>query len=182
VLALGSLVALGVYLLFIAANPFVGRVLLPWVAMTAPLLAILATRPAWRALTVALALFSLVPVVLLQDYRAVVPDTGESMLARGRLQQYEVSRWPMGSAIDRLTDVIGDTAPIGFVGENDSWDYPFFGPHLERRVLRLPPDQATPQRLRAEGLAAIVFADVGPPPRGFRRTPLAEGIDLARLP
>jgi hypothetical protein len=179
-LAAAGLVALGVYLLFVGANPFAMRVMLPWVALVAPLLAILATHAWTRALAIGLALVSLVPVVLIQDFRPVVPSEGRSTLALSRWDQFQLSRWPFGTAVTRLTNELGRTAPIGYVGTAGSWDYPFFGPRLERRVIRLPEEDATPERLARERLAGILFVDVGEPPPVFRRTLLAEKVWLAR--
>jgi hypothetical protein len=176
-LAGGSLVTLAIYLVFIASNPFVMRSVLPWVAITAPLPAVLARRPALRVVTVCLALVSLVPVVVAQDARPLIPAEGRSILAMSRSEQLENQRWPLGTAVSRLEEELGPTAPIGFSGSAMVQDYPFFGPRRERFVRRLPDDQATPERARRDRLAGVVFFE-REPPAGFRRVWLGERVWL----
>ncbi len=67
-------------------------------------------------------------------------------------------------------------AAIGFVGTEDSWDYPLFGAHREHRITRmLYPTEATYDAMARKHLAGVVFADVGPPHPPLRAVPIAAG-------
>ena len=169
------------YLLFIGANPFMLRVLLPWLVVTAPLLAVLAVRPAWRTLAIVLALDvdaagrarpppPPTPAEHGQDglgADAARADRPEPLAARARR--------PCGS-----TELIGPTAPIGFVGADGSKEYPYFGTRPRRFIRRYAGEPVTPETMTRDRLAGLVFADVGPPPPEFHAVPLAEGHWLAR--
>jgi len=154
--------------------------LLPWMVVTAPLLAVLAVRPGWRTVAIVLALASLLPSLLVHRFRPLVPEQGEMAWKQSRAEQTDLSRWPSGSAAVRLDQLIGPTAPIGFVGNDGSKEYPYFGTRPRRFIRRYTGERVTPDRITRDRLAGIVFADVGPPPPEFDATPLAEGHWLAR--
>jgi hypothetical protein len=71
---------------------------------------------------------------------------------------------PVYEFIDRH---VPSRSTIGFVGAGvSSWDYPLFGPHRDRRVLRFTDARdITYQMMRREGMAGVLFDGVPPPPR-----------------
>ncbi len=67
--------------------------------------------------------------------------------------------------------ILGASILIAFVGGEDSWDYPFFGSHRARRLIRHDdPAVITYALLRREHVAGAVFANVGTPPRALAAT------------
>jgi hypothetical protein len=84
-----------------------------------------------------------------------------------RVQQQAKARPDVANVVAFLRRRVPPGAPIGLVGSEETLDYPLFGPRLERRVVRFGnPDEVTPARMRREGLAGVLFSDVGtPPPR-----------------
>jgi hypothetical protein len=166
------------YLLVFAAttswNEWVGRVLIPMVALGAPLLAALYSRGWTRGLAVVLALVGLVPCVLVNPQkRLLVPERDPTILEHDRIAQQTMLRSelrPVYRALERQLP----GKPVGFVGSEDAWDYPLFGEHRERRVERLTAEQAENDELvRGKGLAAIVWAQVGRPPSRLGAVELA---------
>jgi hypothetical protein len=77
---------------------------------------------------------------------------------------------------------VGPRAPIAFVGGEDAWDYPLFGAHRERRVVRFTnPAEVTPATLRRLHLRAALFAGVPVTP-GLRAHATIPGYSLAFAP
>jgi hypothetical protein len=153
-------------------NPYVGRLLMPFAAISAPLFAVLAQRAWLRALALVLVLISLAAVLLENPHKRLLNDNGgRSVLDYTYLEQQTLSRPELRTVIPALADRIGADAPLGFVPGHEGWDYPLFGEGLERRVVRLRPSQATYQRMEEEGLAGILVH--GDPPKRMPSEELA---------
>ena len=150
-------------------NPFMGRVLIPFVALGAPLLAVLALRPGFRGAVIALAAIGLVPALLTNQQKPLLTANGGSppVFGQGRVSQQTIIRPEMKGVINAVNRRVGSSAPLGFAGTEDTWDYPFFGPRLERRVVRMDPKTVTAERIRESGVKAVLFADAGKPPRAL---------------
>ena len=149
-------------------NIWVGRLLLPTVALGAPLLAALAWRPALTTLTVAAAAIVLAPCLLVSLNKPLLVEPGLAIVRRDRIQQLTILRPEMARVVRRVDGAMGPGGSLAFVGGEDSWDYPFFGEHRERRLVRFAgPAGVTPARIARARVDAILFANVGPPPRAF---------------
>ena len=168
------------YLLVFAAgtgwNQWVGRVLIPMVALGAPLLAALYARTWTRGLALGLAVVGLAPCVLLNVQKPLLVQEGSAnVLSIDRIGQQTIFRTelrPLYRTLDRQLP----GQPIGFVGSEDAWDYPLFGEHRERRVERMTAQQAeNPELVRRKGLRAIVWGQVGAPPPRLGAVELAPG-------
>jgi hypothetical protein len=70
----------------------------------------------------------------------------------------------MLSVISEVNARMDATASVGYVGGEDSWDYPLFGEHRERRVVRLKFAQVNVTVMAIEGVGGVLFAPAGPPP------------------
>jgi hypothetical protein len=149
----------------------------------APLFAALALRPALAGITAAAAAVVLIPCVLANPSKPLVVDPpAKTVLARDRLSQMTVVRPEMAPVIARVDQTLGPGAPLAFSGGEDSWDYPFFGAHRERRVVRFAnPADVTAAALRRVGVRGVLFANV-PPPRWFHHTQeIAPGYRFERI-
>ena len=183
VLAGAALAFLVVFALTSEYNPWVGRVMMPAVAIGAPLLAALCSRPVLGAAAVALALAGAMPSLFANDLKPLlVPIGQETILERDRNEQQALARPEMVSVVRGLRAASEPDAPIGLVRGYDTWDYVFFGRQLRRRVVPLRHAQATHATMRRLGLRGIAFANVPRPPRRLRARPLSRGYWFALAP
>jgi hypothetical protein len=82
-----------------------------------------------------------------------------------RVVQQTRDRPEVAPVVRAVRERVGPKAPIGLVGGEYTMDYPFFGRRLDRRIVRFDePNDVTIERMRREGLKAVLFAAVGPPP------------------
>jgi hypothetical protein len=165
--AIAALVAIAGFAVAFEYNIWVGRLLLPTVALAAPLFAALALRNVLAALTTALALLVLAPCLLQNPSKPLLPDLpAPTVLHRDRLAQLTITRPEMAGVVAAVDRQLGPGGTLAFAGDEDSWDYPFFGPSRERRVLRFrAPARLTPPELRRLGAGAVLFANIPPPKR-----------------
>ena len=180
VLAAAALAFLVVFAVTNEYNPWVGRVMMPAIAIGAPLLAALWSRPVLGAAAVALALAGALPSLLANELKPLlVPIGHETILERDRFEQQSLARPEIVAVIRGLSAASDPDAPIGLVRGYDSWDYVFFGRQLRRRVIPLAHTQASHGTMRRLGLRGIAFANVPRPPRGLPARPLAKGYWFA---
>jgi hypothetical protein len=178
-IAAAAFAYLGLLVVLNEQNPWFARLMMPGMAIGAPLLALLHQRGWMRATAIVLALLTLVPCLLTNPLKPIRADPSQpSAFSLDRQAQQALARPDVAPALSKLDERLARDAPLGFVGDEDSWDYPFFGDGLERRLVRLEPDRATPETMRRLGLAGIVVANVAPPPR-LQAEPLADDYWLA---
>ncbi len=175
--------ALGYLVLFAVLNeynPWLARVMMPVIAIGAPLLALLHGRGWTRGTAVALALLCLLPCLFVNTQKPLFVEPGQAtILGLDRIAQQTRVRPEMDGVLRTLASRVPSDAPLGLVGVEDSWDYSFFGKDLERRVIRLDASDATRQTMATENLAGIVFANQEKPPPGMQAEQLAPGYWLA---
>ncbi len=151
------------------------HVLVTGVLLGAPLFA-RAGEVAWlRHLSAAIAIAFAVVVLVQNMLKPLYPDPA---LGLPRYEQQSLQH-EFAPALLKLDEVIPADAKLAYIGPRGAtWDYPFFGPHLDRYVYRLEADQ-TPSRRAVEELVAehdldaVVFAGVEPP-NGLPTTDLGE--------
>jgi hypothetical protein len=90
---------------------------------------------------------------------------------------------PEMAPVIRAVDArLGDKGALAFVGSEDSWDYPFFGEHHERRVVRFSsPRQISRATVTADRVRGVLFANVGKPPRAWRAKQIGGDYWLATV-
>lgn len=182
VLAAASLLYFAVFVVGNEYNMWMGRVLLPGVAIGAPLMVALHGRGMLRGAALALALLGLVPSLFSSETKPLAVPRGQpNILSLDRTQQQTFPRREMASVLSELRRAAEPEDPLGLVRGEDSWDYPFFGRQRVRRIVPLSPAQATHDTMRREGLRGIVFANVNPP-EGLPVRPLAQGYWFALPP
>jgi hypothetical protein len=131
---------------------------------------------------VALALVGLEPSLFANETKRLVPSGGmPSFLGLDRISQMTYNNNPdLGPALRRLQRMLPATAPLGYIGSGDTWDYPLFGEHRERRLVRLQQHVVTQSQMRQDHVAGVFFAYVSPPPN-LGAVQLAPGYYLALL-
>jgi hypothetical protein len=147
-------------------DEFVARLLMPMVALAAPLLATLYRRKALVGLVSFLAIAGALPVLLTNPGKALLVDDGAARIFDyDHEAQKSFNRPDFAPVIPNLNRLIAADAPLGIVVlSGNDWVYPFFGHGLERRVVELKPDQAGPRELQDRGLAGVVWPQAAPPP------------------
>ena len=172
VLAAAAVMYLVVLALTVAANGWLGRLMIPAVALAAPLFALLGKRSALAGATLVLAGVSMGPALLANHQKELLP-WATNALHHPRREQMSAGRPEMVGVLAALDTQVKENAPIMYVGTEDSWDYPFFGAHRERRIVRiLQPSDVTYSKLSREHVAGAVFANVGTPPASLRAVTL----------
>lgn len=180
VVAGAALVYLVVFALLSEYNPWVARVMMPAIAIGAPLLAALCSRALLAGAAVALALAGLMPSLFSNQFKPLFTARGQqTVLGKDRNEQQTLARPEMAAVIAGLGAAVGPRDPIGLVRGGDSWDYVFFGRQLGRRIVLLAPQQATHRTMRRLGLRGIVFANVPRPPGGLPVRRLGQSYWLA---
>lgn len=175
VVALAALGYIATFLVINEQNPFVARLMMPGMAIGAPLLAYLHVRGPLRGMAVALAVLGLVPALFVNELRPLVAEIGApSILQRERLEQQTLNRPEMAVVLTKIDDAVPRDAPLGLVHGGDSWDYLLFGPRLERRVMPVTTEEASYETMREKGLRGIVFLNAEPP-EGLDAQPLVKG-------
>jgi len=180
-LAIAVLLYFVTFSVFIGWNPWLGRVLIPGVALGAPLLAVLASQAWLRSLAVILALVGVVPSVFQNPQKPLLGARGvPTVFDFDRISQQTLIRTEMDPVLRQLETLVGSDAPLGAAVGEDSWDYPLFGAHLQRRVVRLNPATVTYDLMKRDRLAGVVFFNVGPPPAPLKAIPLGTDYYLVR--
>ena len=163
-LAAAALSYIAIFLILVAAQPFDMRLMIIPVALGAPLLAYAAEIVWLRRLAVLVAAVFLVPVLFTNQVKPLRP--GDFSLAKDLAAQRANSNLGYGEMLRNTEQAIADDQRVGFVGTDLEWDYPLFGPHFDRYVVRLPEltsrsDVAA--AVRQNDLDAIVWG-IEPPP------------------
>jgi 4-amino-4-deoxy-L-arabinose transferase-like glycosyltransferase len=162
-------------------NIWVGRLLLPTVALAAPLLAWLGLRREVAAVAIAAVGVSLVPCLIVNPNKLLLVDEGQAKsIQKDRIAQMTALRPEMTTVLRTVESRIGPRDALAVVADEDSWDYPFFGEHRERRVVRFSDlASATSPALRRARVRAVLFENVGRPARTFQARQIERGYWLA---
>lgn len=167
--AIAALLYVIVHATLVETYHWAPHTLVTGVLIASPLLAWTA-RVAWlRHLVALLALFTL-SVILVQNARKPLWPTWSPGLDRA-VQQGIPYEW--GSNVANYDAMLPADARVLFIGPaSNTWDYPVFGPSLNRYVYRLesnetPPASEVRNLVVAHDIDAIVWAGVVPP-RGAR--------------
>jgi Dolichyl-phosphate-mannose-protein mannosyltransferase len=166
-LALGALGYFLAYTLTIGYSPEAARYLLPAIALATPLLAPLALRPAWAIVAAALALATLPGAALHDIYKPVLETEGtKSVFGLDRLQQQTLDQdlTPLVPSIRHVNALLGAHAPLGFVQQDQLFDYVLMGEPLARRLVPYDAGDVRPGAIRRDRLRGVFIAYADQPP------------------
>lgn len=155
---------IALFLAFVTAQPFDMRLMVIPIALGAPLLAYLGRDPLVRCVTVVVVVVFMVPVLFTNQQKPLSPK--DFSLANDPATQRGGWNENYDEMLRNTDQALADDQRVGFVGTPLDWDYPLFGPHLDRFVVRLPELSTWPEAMQAMqfyGLDSIVWA-VQPPP------------------
>jgi hypothetical protein len=163
--------ALGLALIFRFSDE--ARYLIAPVALTMPLAAVVYSRRALAACVAALAGASLVFAHAYNELKPSGLQGRHAVWSLSRAEQMTLDnpeREPLVAAVDR---VVPKDGRLGFVLAPSDWDYPLYGPTLERKLVPLPHQRPLVAAER-RGLRWVVF--------GHDRRPAREGWRALRFP
>lgn len=141
------------------------HVLVTGVLLGAPLMARAGEVPWLRHLAAAVAVFFAVIVLSQNALKPLYPDAA---IGLSRYEQQGLQH-EFAPALRRADEVIPHDARLAYIGPRGAtWDFPFFGPNLDRYVFRIEASVSPSlQEVRAiaseHDLDAVVFAGVDPP-------------------
>jgi hypothetical protein len=183
-LALAAIVYLAVFGLNEETNAWLARVMIPGVALAAPLFAMLARRSALGGLVLGLAVISAGSCVLQNAQKPLLVPVGSgNALSWSRLQQMTIGRPDMAPTLQAVDAAFGPHARLAIVAREDEWDYPFFGAHRDRHIVRLTdPSQATPALMRRERLDGVVYLNWPRPAASLHPRSIGDHRWLVRAP
>jgi hypothetical protein len=139
---------------------------MPMVALGAALLARTA-KPRWIAWPVLALAVATLPATLLHntDKPILADESGRSILDRDRLAQQTIDPdlASIATPIRRLRHLVGSTAALGFLRQDDLRDYLLLGQPLQRRLVAFDMPDITPANLRATHVHGVFIGYASPP-------------------
>lgn len=196
-LALAALAYFVTFALGLGYSVEAARLLMPFVALAAPLLAVAAMSRFMRPLTVVVALANVFPCLVLNQDKPLLQAGRTSILSADRLSQQLIDSdvRPMVPVLRRLEQTVPTHASLGFVLQRTprlrALDYVLRGSDLKRRVVQLDGTQVSRSEVIRRHLDGVVlwdpalpFSCARPPcrlpPAGLRTVALGAGALLMR--
>lgn len=135
-LALFSVAVGAVVVATLRYNLWINRFLMAGYLASVPLTAALMGREWARALILGVAVLSALPMLLLSHSKSLL---GPNVLTMNRAEQMGFASPRAKGLFLGLAAGLPKSGNVGLIGDEDSLEYQVFGPHFERRVLRLSP-------------------------------------------
>jgi Dolichyl-phosphate-mannose-protein mannosyltransferase len=121
-----------------AYNMFLGRFMITAAALTAPLFAQIPRWPRYAAVVTAVATLSVLGALLFDQAKpSGLAGTG-SIWEMNRSDAQALQRPAMRGVLETIAAEVPLTARIGYLLDDDDWDYPLYGPHFTRHLVGLP--------------------------------------------
>jgi hypothetical protein len=134
--------AVPVYLLTLALaysyNEWIGRFMLVPVGLVAPLIARSYAVRSLRIPVTALGALFLVLALLHNTHKPLGFGGQDPFWTLSRPQQQALARPYLATALEGFDRVVPEAARVGYVLGEEDWDYPLYGEHFKRRLIRLP--------------------------------------------
>ncbi len=143
-------------------NPFTARFLMSSAVLAAPLAARFGGSRIMQALSMVLLLFTFATLGLHETYRSVL-GPGPTVFAMERPVQITAVNPPELGLLTLVEQEVPEDARIGFVGMEDSYEYPLAGPHFDRTLVKLSPSDLVPGVFVRYNLDAIVISGAPKP-------------------
>lgn len=160
-IALSYAVASALALLLAASalryNLWIPRLGLPGVILGMPLVAYFGAHVGGRTLVLCVVLLSAVPLSFSQRFKPVYSAKG-AYPPNDRIEQMARLNSPERMALKKFEGRVAADARLGFIGDEESWEYPYFGPQLDRTLVKLSADDFTPETLADRDLDAILYS------------------------
>lgn len=143
-LAIGAVSFIACASLLLRWSPWQGRLVITAMALAAPLLGVLAARLS-QLLSGRLILQLAILYAALTGFSAAINNTAKPISAwnaSSTAMQF-ATRPEMGDVTKRVAQTLASSAPAGLFLSVDDWDYPLFGPDLDRQLEPLSLEAST---------------------------------------
>jgi Dolichyl-phosphate-mannose-protein mannosyltransferase len=149
-------------------SEFHGRYLLPGVVLAMPLAAIVYRRRRIAAVVASVGVLTLALVHLANEVKLSGAVWKPAVWSMSRAQAQSVTSEGMQSVIESVEGHVPEDGRLGYVLRDFDWIYPFYGPRLERRLVRLPRRGYFEEADRLGVDAVVVSGVVRAPPPNWR--------------
>ena len=149
-------------------NEFNGRYLVPGVVLAMPLVALVYR---YRALAAGVACIGVLTLALVHVRSEVKPSGGRGEPAIWTLTRAEaqsITSAGMDDVIESVERHVPSDGRLGYALRYNDWIYPFYGPRLDRRLVKLPRRGFVAEADRELLDAIVVSGAVGQQPPGWR--------------
>ncbi len=141
-------------------NEFNGRYLLPGVVLAMPLAALVYGRArVLAALVAGIGVLTLAQVHLANEIKPTGAVSKPGIWAMTRAEAQAITSAGMAPLIDSVETHVAPDGRLGYALRYNDWIYPFYGPRLERRLVKLPRRGFIEEADRI-GLDAVVVSGV----------------------
>jgi hypothetical protein len=125
-------------------NPWIGRFLLTPCALVAPLFAEVYRTRRYAQIAAGVATASLFATLLFSETKPAGVGSAQSIWTMNRVQAQTIKRRDMRPVLAAIAHCVPAHARLGYVLAEDDWDYPLFGTHFTRTLVRV--DSSRPFR------------------------------------
>jgi hypothetical protein len=151
-------------------NVWISRFLLPSYLAAVPLAGLFLKRRVGRFAVLALVILGAFPMLFYTQQKPIVGSDVLTMYRADQMSLIEPDRAQVIRAVDREVPKGGR---LGYIGSEDSWEYPYFGPHLDRKLVKLTTADVKPGIFELYDLDAfLVAAPVDPGLAAWLQTPI----------
>jgi hypothetical protein len=119
-------------------NEWIGRFMLVAVGLVAPLLARSYAARGLRVPLMALGTLFLALALFHNGHKPLGLGRQDPFWTLTRSEAQALSRPYMATSLEGFDRIVPKHARVGYVLAEDDWDYPLYGEHLKRRLIRLP--------------------------------------------
>lgn len=160
-LAVAASTLVGLYVVTLLFNEWAGRFMLVPAVLATPLVARLAKRSSVQMLTLSLVVVSMFTMTVQNATKPVFNGGSLNIFQLPYLTQRTIPNPGEAAAIAAVDKFVPPNGRLGIIGYEDSWEYPFAGPELDRELVRLAPQDLKPGVLKKYDLDALLISRPG---------------------
>ena len=149
-------------------NEYNGRYLLPGVMLAIPLTAWLYRRRSLAAAVAGIGVLTLVMAHVGNEKKPTGVHGGPPIWSMARVEAQTLGWRQTAPVIERVEQNVPADGRLGYVLQYNDWIYPFYGPGLTRRLVKLPRDGLFASAEQSDLEAVIVTGKVPELARGWR--------------
>jgi hypothetical protein len=149
-------------------NEFNGRYLLPGVVLAMPLAALAYRQRRVAAAVAGIAATTLALVHLTNEIKPTGAVVGPAIWSMTRAEAQSLTSPGMARVIENVERHVPADGTLGYSLRYNDWIYPFYGPQLERRLVKLPRSGFLREADRAAVDAVVVSGVLREAPRNWR--------------
>jgi hypothetical protein len=153
--AVGSIAGFAAICLTLRFNPWIGRFAMAPAVLGAPLIAAMTRREGLRMLTLIVVTLSMFTIAVRGTNKPLGAGSWSDSPRSSRVAQLTIVKVNEAAPIAKVNALVPEKARLGFVGFENSWEYPYFGSHLRRKLIKLSLYDVKPGAFKKHRLDAI---------------------------